>query len=251
MVTNRPEHRGQEQSQRGGPAGAHEFGGRIGSHLRDTGRSVVGQQKKRAGDELESISEAVHEAADQLHERNDHMVAQYIDSFAEQIERAANYVRRTEPSEMIETVSNFARRRPEVVIGGALLLGFIGARFIKASSTSRRQDASGMQHSSGLQHAQPQRSEPFRSGVSQPGGGFETRTSEAGPIATTPPAAPAHTPGSPTSPVSPTNTPGSTPKSVPGSGATSGPGRDRPGQHDEQPKSNNPFGTQSSPEDQS
>lgn len=184
MVMNRPigEQESERSQQQGGSTvtggrfgeRAKSQGGRIGRRLRESGRSIVGEQKNRACEELESVSEVVHEAADRLHERDSHLTADYVDSFADQIENAAEFIRDHSVGDLADAVNDFARRRPEVFIGGALIGGLLLARFLKASQSA--QPAEGSSRISGFE-PQSRTGSPIESG---------SYMSEAGPIATSP-----------------------------------------------------------------
>src|SRR6185503_12766698 len=59
--------------------------------------------------------------------------AQYGDKAANGLDRFARYLREQDPKQLLNDVQNFGRRQPALLIGGAFLLGFAGARIIKSS----------------------------------------------------------------------------------------------------------------------
>ena len=59
--------------------------------------------------------------------------AQYGDKAADGLDRVARYVREQDPKRLLADVQSFGRRQPALMIGGAFLLGFAGARLIKSS----------------------------------------------------------------------------------------------------------------------
>jgi hypothetical protein len=59
--------------------------------------------------------------------------AQYGDKAADGLDRVAKYLREQDPKRLLNDVQNFGRRQPALLIGGAFLLGFAGARIIKSS----------------------------------------------------------------------------------------------------------------------
>jgi hypothetical protein len=77
---------------------------------------------------------ALRETAQQLRKQGQAPIAQYADKTSDQVERFSGYLRETEVDEMVEEARGFARSRPGLFLGGALALGFLGARFLKSSS---------------------------------------------------------------------------------------------------------------------
>jgi len=108
----------------------------VGSKIEDQ----AGTQMRRAGDMLGSVAQAVRQSGDQLREQQP-QVASVADTAASQLEKAAGYVRESNPQDILREVEHFARRQPAVFVGGALLIGAVAARLLKASP----QAGSGMQ----------------------------------------------------------------------------------------------------------
>ena len=101
------------------------------------GEQVKGQlanQKHEASQRLTPIQVALRETAQQLRKQGQSPVAQYADKTSDQVERFSGYLRETEVDEMVDQARGFARSRPAVFLGGAVALGFLGARFLKSSS---------------------------------------------------------------------------------------------------------------------
>ena len=55
------------------------------------------------------------------------------DTVARQVEQVADYLRNKDARAMRQDLENLARRQPALLIGSALVLGLIGARFLKSS----------------------------------------------------------------------------------------------------------------------
>lgn len=91
------------------------------------------EQKNRAADGLGGIANVIHNASSELRTENE-AVAQYVDMASDQLRRMADQIRQKGVSEMVDDLNRFARRRPALFIGGALLVGIGIARFLKASS---------------------------------------------------------------------------------------------------------------------
>ena len=98
------------------------------------------QQKSRATDSLDHVAKALHQTGDNLREEDQGAVAGYVDDAAGRVESAAGYLRDRSPDELLHEAERFARRDPALFLGGAFVLGLLGARFLKSSSpgSSRR-----------------------------------------------------------------------------------------------------------------
>ena len=97
-------------------------------------KSQLANQKHEASQRLTPIQVALRETAQQLRKQGQAPIAQYADKTSDQVERFSGYLRETEVDEMVEEARGFARSRPGLFLGGALALGFLGARFLKSSS---------------------------------------------------------------------------------------------------------------------
>jgi hypothetical protein len=127
----------------------------VAGQAREYGTKLVEDQKRRAGDGLQTFVDAIRGAADRLHRGNDHNLAAYADAAAEQIDRAASYLRERPINELAGDLRNASRRRPEWVVGGMFIAGLAMARFLKASSPNREYRTSGQFSGRGQTGAQP------------------------------------------------------------------------------------------------
>jgi gas vesicle protein len=101
--------------------------------VRRQGAGFVQDRKAQAADQLKSFSSAIRSAADRLHEENDHNLAAYAEATAERVESAARYLSERDFSRITDDVESFARRQPELFLGGMFLTGLGLSRFLKAS----------------------------------------------------------------------------------------------------------------------
>ena len=97
-------------------------------------KSQLANQKHEASQRLTPIQVALRETAQQLRKQGQAPVAEYADKGSDQVERLSGYLRETEVDEMVDQARGFARSRPAIFLGGAVALGFLGARFLKSSS---------------------------------------------------------------------------------------------------------------------
>lgn len=100
-------------------------------------KSALSSRKEMAATGLHDVAQAFRQTGDQLSGQNT-TAAQYTNQVADQIERLSTYLENQDIDQMVADAEEFARRRPELFIGGALVLGFLGARFLKSSSDRRR-----------------------------------------------------------------------------------------------------------------
>ncbi|CAO3452059.1 hypothetical protein [Azospirillum argentinense] len=105
-------------------------------------RSLLEMQTDRAADQLGSVANALHKAAEQLNEENNGTAAHYAGQAADRVERVADMLRNSSVDDMVGQVERFARRQPEVFVGAAFAVGFLVARFVKSSGERRFRGAS-------------------------------------------------------------------------------------------------------------
>ena len=90
---------------------------------------------------LEGTAQALRDTAEKLKNENQEYMARYTDWIAGQVDSLAQYFRERNVDEVFEDFRTLSHRRPGVVMGGALLAGFLTARFL-SSSGPRRSDVS-------------------------------------------------------------------------------------------------------------
>jgi hypothetical protein len=101
--------------------------------------ALMADQKNRAAEGLGSLAGALREVAARLgHDEISRGVGHYAQRAAAHVDSMSSYLRDAELQAVVRDTGQFARRRPEVFIGGAFLAGVLAARFLKASSSHRR-----------------------------------------------------------------------------------------------------------------
>jgi hypothetical protein len=106
---------------------------RLGEQARDRVTSRLHEQKSRAADTLGGVAQALLVAGQHLQEQNQGSMTPYVERLAHQVERVSHFLEDTNVDEVASDVGQFARRHPGLFIGGALVLGFVGARFLRSS----------------------------------------------------------------------------------------------------------------------
>ena len=116
---------------------AKQAGGEIMSQVQEQAGSQFAQQKDNAATDLTHVVQAVRRFGESLAGEQGGPIARYAaeygDKAAASLERFSTYIREQDPKQLLNDVQNFGRRRPALLIGGAFLLGFAGARLIKSS----------------------------------------------------------------------------------------------------------------------
>ena len=132
----------------------------VAKQARDHVQGLIGQQKDQAADRLGSLASALRDAGRKLNQdQAAGDVGQYADRAAGQVERLSKYLRQSDLNSLVRDAESFARRRPEVFLGGTLIAGLLLARFLKASAPASASDhGGGSKHSAGAKAAyQPAR----------------------------------------------------------------------------------------------
>jgi hypothetical protein len=93
-----------------------------------------------AAEGLEGAAGAVNAVGDRLRENNLGELSHYTDLAADQIEKAATWLRATTPQEIAHEVEDFAKRQPTIFVAGALALGLLGVRFLRSAGHDGGQD---------------------------------------------------------------------------------------------------------------
>jgi hypothetical protein len=151
--TGTREFQGESTSQQGGGS-AREQIREVKNQVVDQARSTFQQAKERAGsslgeskaqfaDQIGAVAEALRRTTEHLRSEEQPRIAGLTETLARQIDQVSNYLRNKDAAAMRQDLTNVARRQPAIAIGGALLLGLIGARFLKSSERRRERRWSG------------------------------------------------------------------------------------------------------------
>jgi hypothetical protein len=128
---------GMEPTSTGAMEKAKETISNVASQAGDKVASGLDTQKAKAAEGLGSVARALRQSSDQLREQNQGAVfPEYISSAANQVERLSGYLRSTNTRDIVTGVEQFARQQPALFVGGAFMLGLLGARFLKSSAQS-------------------------------------------------------------------------------------------------------------------
>jgi hypothetical protein len=146
------------------------------NQVQQQANSQINRQKETAASELSTVVNAVRRFGETLNNEGEgpiaRFAAQYGDKAADGLDRVARYLREQDPKRLLNDVQNFGRRQPALLIGGAFLLGFAGARIIKSSmdaaSSSMNTGGQGAMNTGARSSANPgaQQQQSFNTNVS-------------------------------------------------------------------------------------
>jgi uncharacterized protein YukE len=113
--------------------------------VQEKATSRLDQQKQTLVEGLGSIAEGIRQMGDNLEQTEQGgvvaLTARYGDSLADQLERFSGYLSEREVGDLVYEVEDYARRHSTYFVGGAFLLGLLGARFLKSSTPRRERHA--------------------------------------------------------------------------------------------------------------
>ena len=116
---------------------AHEAAGQAKQKAGSQLRSQVDQRSTEAGQRVSSTAGDVRSVGEELRRQGKEQPAKLADQAAERAERVGRYLTESDADRILRDVEDFGRRQPWAVVAGGLALGFLGSRFLKASSRQR------------------------------------------------------------------------------------------------------------------
>lgn len=125
--------------------------GEIVNQVQERAGSQLKSQKETAAAQLSQVANAFRRIRETLGEEETGPIGRYVGDYGEKaadgIERFSTYIREQDPKQLLNDVQNFGRRQPAIMLGGAFLLGFAGARLIKSvMNAAYEQQWSGTEH---------------------------------------------------------------------------------------------------------
>lgn len=112
---------------------AQSTAGQVTQQAKQQATSQLESQKGRAVDSLVTVAQALRQTGQHLHQQDQGAVGGYVEQAAERVETLTNYLRGRDVPQLIAETQDFARRQPGLFLTGAVVLGFIGARFLMSS----------------------------------------------------------------------------------------------------------------------
>jgi hypothetical protein len=102
-------------------------------------REQVDQRSTQAGEQVASTARDVRAVSEELRKQGKDKPAQLADQAAERAERLGSYLKESDADRILSDIEDFGRRQPWAIVAGGVALGFLGSRFLKASSQQRYQ----------------------------------------------------------------------------------------------------------------
>lgn len=113
---------------------------RMASQAGDMVQGLVSKQKDQAAQRLGSVAGALRDVGNRLNEQDNAGFGQYAVRAADQVERLSGYLRDRDLNTFVQDTESFARRHPDVFLGGTFLAGLLLARFLKSSAPNQYDD---------------------------------------------------------------------------------------------------------------
>ena len=107
------------------------------SGTREQLRTQIDTRTTEAGGQVSSTARAFRTASEQLRLQGDDRAASTVEAVAERGERLGSFLSGADGERVLREAEDIARRQPWLVAGAGLMLGFIAARFVKATSADR------------------------------------------------------------------------------------------------------------------
>lgn len=113
---------------------ARQVGADVVGRAKDESRSMLSRQKEAAAGQADSLAHAFRDTAHSLAREHHEQTGHYIGYAADQLESLGRRLRERDVDALIGDAQDYARRSPGVFFGGAVLAGFLLARFLKSSA---------------------------------------------------------------------------------------------------------------------
>ncbi len=108
------------------------------SQIREQTMTALSQAQDQVAEHGLSLAKSFGKTSEHLRGEDESELADLSEKVSAQVQRASDYLRAQDVSSLLHDAAQLARRRPELVLGGAVLLGMLGGRFLKSSGRARR-----------------------------------------------------------------------------------------------------------------
>lgn len=102
-------------------------------------RGQVETQATRAAEQVSVVATAVRDTGNRLQQQGQEGTSKILDQVAGRGDQLSTYLSTSDPDQLLSDFEDICRQQPWAVIGGGIVLGFVGARFLKATSSRRYQ----------------------------------------------------------------------------------------------------------------
>lgn len=130
-----------QQAREGAQAVQAKAGSAFGQ-VRGRLREQIDQRSTNAGEQVHSTANDVRGVAEELRRQGKETPARLAEQVADRVDSLGSYLRNSDGERMLGDVERYARKQPWAVAAGAVALGFVASRFLKASSGRRYESSS-------------------------------------------------------------------------------------------------------------
>ena len=120
-------------------AEARQETSRVASQARDQATELASRATAQTAQRLNSLASALRQAAQQLETEDAAGFGRYAGMAADQVQKCSGYLEGKDLGELVRDTQTFARRHPDLFLGGAFVAGVMLARFIKSSAPETRE----------------------------------------------------------------------------------------------------------------
>ena len=121
-----------------------QVAGQASEKLQQASGQVTGRMKQevdsrstQAGTVVGSTAHSLRAVGKELRNQGEETPAKLADQIAEKVEQVSSYLSDSDADKILSDAENFGRRQPWLVVGAGMAIGFVAARFLKASSGRR------------------------------------------------------------------------------------------------------------------
>ena len=109
----------------------------------DKAQSSFENARNSVSQQMSSVAQAMSSAADRLKEQDQTGLSERVQQYVQKAENASQYLKDKSPRELKQDLEQLARDKPAWFLGGAFLVGVLGARFLKSSEKNVDQSMKG------------------------------------------------------------------------------------------------------------
>jgi hypothetical protein len=117
---------------------AKQAAAQVTDQAKQAAQSQLAVRKDQTAHGLNTVSAAVQDMGNKLRQNDQtSSYAQFADQAAHQIQRFSSYLRNHDVRDIVDDAEDWMRRDPMIALGGAFVLGLLGARFLKSSGVKK------------------------------------------------------------------------------------------------------------------
>ena len=106
----------------------------VAERAKERAGTTATESKEEAAERLGNLASAFRDAGGQLDAGDAAFFGRYAGVAADELEKVSAWLRTRDMKELVRDTETFARRHPDLFIGGAFVAGLAIARFLKAST---------------------------------------------------------------------------------------------------------------------